>query len=82
MSHEIHTPMNIIMGFAELLGGEVTGLGLTITREMVRLLKGELSLVSKEGDGSVFSLVVPVGVVADAVPETDTDGQYEESVLP
>jgi len=59
-----------------------TGLGLTITKELVRLLKGELTLVSKEGDGSVFSLVVPVGVVAEAVPETDTDGQYEESALP
>jgi len=38
------------------------GLGLTITRHLAELLGGKLSLRSRVGEGSVFSLVVPVGV--------------------
>ena len=43
-----------------------TGLGLTITRKLIGLLKGGLSLTSKYGKGSVFSLIVPVGLDIDA----------------
>jgi len=43
------------------------GLGLTITRHLAELLGGKLSLRSRAGEGSVFSLVVPVGV--DLSPE-------------
>lgn len=39
-----------------------TGLGLTITKQLAGLLGGGLSLKSKEGDGSVFSLMIPAGV--------------------
>ncbi len=38
------------------------GLGLTITRYLTELLGGKLSLTSRVGEGSVFSLVVPAGV--------------------
>jgi len=38
-----------------------TGLGLTITRDLTRLLGGSLNLTSKIGEGSVFSLVIPAG---------------------
>jgi CheY-like chemotaxis protein/HPt (histidine-containing phosphotransfer) domain-containing protein len=37
-----------------------TGLGLAITGHLARLLGGELSVVSEEGKGSTFSLVIPV----------------------
>src|SRR4051812_37866974 len=37
-----------------------TGLGLTISRELIRLLGGEIHLKSKSGVGSVFSLYLPL----------------------
>jgi signal transduction histidine kinase/CheY-like chemotaxis protein len=39
-----------------------TGLGLTITKQLVTLLQGELTLVSSPEEGSVFSIVIPTGV--------------------
>jgi PAS domain S-box-containing protein len=39
-----------------------TGLGLTITKQLARLLHGELRLTSEAGRGSVFSLDIPTGV--------------------
>jgi PAS domain S-box-containing protein len=56
------------------------GLGLAITKELIRLLKGELSFVSEEGVGSIFSLLVPVGVVEEPVLQPDIDEGSERSV--
>ena len=39
-----------------------TGLGLAITKQLTRLLGGELMVSSKEGEGSVFSITIPTGV--------------------
>ncbi len=39
-----------------------TGLGLTVTRQLVGLLDGELRISSEPRKGSVFSLVIPTGV--------------------
>jgi len=38
------------------------GLGLTITRQLVKLFGGELTLISELGKGSVFSLLVPTNI--------------------
>jgi len=51
-----------------------TGLGLAITKQLAELLGGELSLTSKPGEGSVFSLVVPANIDVKTQPVMDADG--------
>jgi len=45
-----------------------TGLGLTITKRLVHLLGGKLSLTGEVGKGSVFSLTIPAGVDVKSQP--------------
>jgi CheY-like chemotaxis protein len=53
--------------------GEGTGLGLTISRNFVRLMGGELTVVSEPGQGSVFSFTLPLP--ATAAPAVDGRGR-------
>jgi len=50
-----------------------TGLGLTVTKQLVELLGGELTLTSEAGIGSAFSLVIPVGMDIAGQPLLDRD---------
>ncbi|OQA02732.1 MAG: Autoinducer 2 sensor kinase/phosphatase LuxQ [Planctomycetes bacterium ADurb.Bin401] len=50
-----------------------TGLGLAVTRQLVRLLEGNISLFSEVGKGSTFKLVVPADII---VPKEQANSSY------
>ncbi len=52
-----------------------TGLGLAITSSLAELLEGSVSVKSKLGQGSVFSLVVPAGVDPSEEPPLQFDAK-------
>jgi len=56
-----------------------TGLGLSLTRDLVRLHHGEIHCESREGVGTVFTVRIPIGAEAYPVKET---GSAAPSVLP
>ncbi len=57
-----------------------TGLGLTVTKQLVDLLGGELTLTSEPGKGSVFSLTVPTGADITGQPLLDRDKSLHQEM--
>ncbi|MEG9326649.1 HAMP domain-containing protein [Salinimicrobium catena] len=56
-------------GISRQYGG--TGLGLTISRELSRLLGGEIHIESTEGKGSIFKVYVPTDLNSAPIKEMD-----------
>ncbi len=46
-----------------------TGLGLAITRELTTLMNGTVDVESTEGEGSTFTLRLPVAIASEAAPD-------------
>ena len=63
--NELQTVFNAFTRLPGAQGKEGVGLGLTITREIVTLLGGELNVQSAKGKGSTFTVSLPVKIVTN-----------------
>ncbi len=56
-----------------------TGIGLNLVKQLVKLHGGRVELYSVEGEGSIFTVYLPVaGPVVDSEPEAHGEDNYED----
>jgi signal transduction histidine kinase len=59
--------------FTTKSGAKGTGLGLAVSRGIIRQHGGDIKVKSQEGTGTTFSVLLPVAKVPAAIPDEDRD---------
>jgi len=59
-----------------------TGLGLAIAKEFAKLLQGELRVESDLGEGSMFTLVIPIELDLRRVAEQELESRFRAALTP
>ncbi len=74
---KVFVPFNRLS--AEKTETEGTGIGLSITKQLVELMDGEIGFVSTKGEGSTFWFSLPVATEADIASLIDKRKEISES---
>ncbi len=72
---------NIFGRFVKLGSKAGTGLGLSIVKGLVELMKGEISLTSKEEKGTNFKINLPFAIQELSLVDEETSSKEEENEL-
>ena len=56
-----------------------SGLGMAITKNLVGMMDGEIYVESKKGEGSTFTVIVPLGLINETVANDESEKHIEES---